>query len=208
MGRVVVSEFVSVDGVMESPGGENGYKHGAWVIHRIDPAWLQYKLEEVLSHEALLIGRKTYETFAGAWPTRTGEFADKMNRMPKYVASTTLKNPEWENTTVLQGDVPTAVAKLKKDLRGDLLVAGSHTLVQTLRKHGLVDEYRLVVFPIVLGSGMRLFDEMPDAAPLQLVRSRSVDNGAVILEYRPAAVAEGGSLEKLEHDVATVKSQR
>jgi dihydrofolate reductase len=208
MGKLVVSEFVSLDGVMEAPGGENNSKHGAWVIHRIDPAWLQYKLDEVQSHEALLIGRKTYETFAGAWPYRTGEFADKMNRMPKYVVSSTLKNPEWENTTVLQGDVPTAVAKLKKDVRGDLLVAGSHTLVQALRKSGLVDEYRLVVFPIVLGSGMRLFEETPDAAPLQLVSSRSVDNGVVILEYRPAAAAEGGTIEKLERDVAAAKSQR
>src|SRR5207244_4431059 len=119
-------------------------------------------------HDALLIGRRTYETFAAAWPTRDGVFADKMNGMPKYVASTTLKRAEWNNSTVLGGDVPTAVAKLKQELVGDILVAGSRALVNALRQHDLVDEYRLMIFPIILGSGMHLFDDAINATTLVL----------------------------------------
>ncbi len=186
MGKVVVSEFMSLDGVVEAPGGEPGYRHSGWVAKLQDPAQFQYKLAEVLGHEALLIGRKTYESFAGAWPARTGEFADKMNRMPKYVASTTLKNPGWNNSTVLEGDVAAAVSKLKDRLRGDLLVAGSRSLVNTLKQHDLVDEYRLMVFPVVLGSGMRLFAEAADATALQLVDTHRLPTGTMILTYRPA----------------------
>jgi dihydrofolate reductase len=186
MAKVVVSEFVSLDGVMQAPGGEPGYRHAGWVMKFPDPEQLKYKLAEVLAHEALLLGRKTYEGFAAAWPSRTGEFADKMNQMPKYVASTTLKNAEWSNSTVLPSNVSETVAKLKAQLGGDILVAGSRTLVNTLKQHDLIDEYRLMVFPIVLGSGMRLFDESEDAATLKLVDTRSLANGAVILTYRPA----------------------
>jgi dihydrofolate reductase len=184
--KVVVSEFVSLDGVMQAPGGEPGYRHSGWVMKFPDPEQFNYKLAEVLAHEALLLGRRTYEAFAAAWPSRTGEFAEKMNMMPKYVASTTLKNVEWSNSTVLRSNVPEAVAKLKAQLSGDILVAGSRTLVNTLKQHDLIDEYRLMVFPIILGSGLRLFNETEDAATLKLADTRPLANGAVILTYQPA----------------------
>jgi dihydrofolate reductase len=186
MAKIVVSEFVSLDGVMEAPGGEPGYRHAGWVMKFPDAQQFQYKFDEVLAHQAMLLGRKTYEGFASAWPSRPGEFADKMNNMPKYVASTTLNNAAWSNSTVLQGDVAQAVSKLKQELHGDILVAGSRTLVNTLKQHDLIDEYRLMVFPIVLGSGMRLFDESTDATTLKLVDTRSFGNGVVVLTYHPS----------------------
>jgi len=159
-----------------------------------DAGQFKYKLDEVLAHEAHLLGRTTYESFAGAWPARTGVFADKINSMPKYVASTTLTTADWNNTTVLKGDTASAVAKLKRELKGDILVAGSRTLVTTLRRNDLIDEYRLMVFPIILASGMRLFDETADATTLELVGTQPFDNGIVNLTYRPARTAElGGS---------------
>jgi dihydrofolate reductase len=191
MGKVVVTAFMSLDGVMEAPGGEPDYKHAGWVLRRADAGQGQYKLDEVLSHEALLLGRRTYESFAGAWPSRKGPFADKMNGMPKYVVSTTLERAEWNNSAVIGSDVPGAVARLKKELGGDLLVAGSRTLVGALRRHDLIDEYRLMIFPVVLGSGRRLFDESPDATPLELVDLRRFESGAVVLTYRPTRTAEG-----------------
>jgi dihydrofolate reductase len=139
----------------------------------------------------LLIGRKTYESFAGAWPARTGVFADKMNAMPKYVVSTTLAQPGWNNSTVIASDVPGAVARLKREAAGDILVAGSRRLVNTLRQHDLVDEYRLKTFPIVLGSGMRLFDEVADALPLELVDMQRFQSGTVVLVYRRQPAATG-----------------
>ena len=183
MARLVVSEFVSLDGVMQAPGGESGYKHTGWVMKFPSPDKFKYKLTEVLEHDTLLLGRKTYEGFAVAWPSRTGEFADKMNKMPKFVASTTLKKAEWNNSTILGSDVPKEVSRLKSDVAGDILVAGSRTLVNALKHHDLIDEYRLIVFPIVLGSGMRLFDDAADAAVLKLVDTHSFDNGAVVLTY-------------------------
>jgi dihydrofolate reductase len=186
MGRVVVTEFISLDGVIEAPGGEAGYKHTGWVGRFPDVGQFQYKFEELLEHESHLLGRTTYEGFAGAWPGREGEFADRMNAMPKYVASTTLKQADWNNTTILQGDVIAAVAQLKLDLKGDMLVAGSRTLVNALKQHDLVDEYRLMVFPIILGSGMRLFDDADDATTLSLVNARTFDNGIALLTYQPA----------------------
>ena len=184
MGKIVVSEFVSIDGVMEAPGGEPGYAHSGWVWRFPSEEQLAYKFDEVMSHQALLIGRRTYESFAEAWPSREGPFADQMNSMPKYVASTTMTSAGWSNSTVIDGDVAPAVAALKAELDGDLLVAGSGTLVTTLRRHDLVDEYRLMVFPIVLGSGMRLFDDLPDAAALELVGTRTFDSGTTVLTYR------------------------
>lgn len=186
MGKINVVEFVSLDGVMEAPGGEPGYRHTGWVARLLAPEQYQYKLDEVLAHEALLIGRITYESFADAWPSRSGPFGDKMNAMPKYVASTTLKNPQWNNTTVLAGDAIAAVARLKQEISGDILVAGSRTLVNALRRHDLVDEYQLMVFPLLLGSGMRLFDETEDATTLKLVRTLPMSNGAMVLTYQPA----------------------
>jgi dihydrofolate reductase len=190
MGKVVVTEFVSLDGVMEAPGGEPGYKHTGWVAKFLDEGQFKYKFDEVMEHDALLLGRKTYESFADGWSPREGEFADKMNSMPKYVASTTLKEAQWKNSTVLSGDAMAEVAKLKAELTGDILVAGSRTLVNALKRHGLVDEYRLMVFPVILGSGMRLFDDAEDAAPLERVGILPLDNGAVVLTYRPAIAAD------------------
>lgn len=188
MGRIVVSEFVSLDGVMEAPGGEPGFRHTGWVAKFQDSGQIKYKLDEVLAHEALLLGRKTYEGFAASWPLVEGEFGDKMNRMPKYVASTTLEQAGWNNSTVLKGEAMAAVSKLKEELGGDILVAGSRTLVNALKRHDLVDEYRLMVFPIVLGSGMRLFDQTADATTLKPVDTHSLENGAVILTYQPSRV--------------------
>jgi dihydrofolate reductase len=183
MGKLVVTEFLSIDGVMEAPGGEPGYRHTAWVTRFPDVGQFENKFEEVLEHEALLIGRVTYESFAGAWPFRDGPFADRMNTMPKFVASTTLKDPEWSNTTVLEGDTMTAVQTLKAQLAGDILVTGSRTLVQGLAAADLVDEYRLMIFPIVLGSGFRLWADTVDATTLRLVGTRAFGDVVVLNTY-------------------------
>jgi dihydrofolate reductase len=183
MARIVVSELISLDGVTEAPGGEPGFRHTNWVGKRHEAGMIEYKFQEVLDHEALLIGRVTYESFAGAWPTYKGPFADRMNGMAKYVVSSTLKNPAWNNTTVLQGEPMTAIRKLKWEMKGDIVVGGSRRLVNALKQHDLVDEYRLMVFPVILGSGAQLFDRTEDATDLKLVDTRSFGNGAVVLTY-------------------------
>jgi dihydrofolate reductase len=187
MGRIVVTEFVSLDGVMEDPGGAENFKHGGWSfeIARGDEGD-KFKLDEAFASEALLLGRVTYEGFAKAWPSREGEFADKFNSMPKYVVSSTLDEPEWNNSTVLKGDVVEEVEKLRREQDGDIVVHGSAQLVQTLLEHDLVDELRLMVYPLVLGSGRRLFDETSDKKPLRLVDSKVVGDGVTILIYEPA----------------------
>jgi dihydrofolate reductase len=188
VGRIVVTEFVSLDGVMEAPGGGEDFKHAGWTFE-IDRGEEgdKFKLDETLSSEALLLGRKTYEGFAAAWPSMTDEvgFADKFNSMPKYVVSSTLEDPEWNNSTVLKGDVAEEVAKLKETYDGDIVVHGSAQLVQALVENGLVDELRLMVFPVVLGSGKRLFGETSDKKPLRLVDSKTVGDGVAILTYQP-----------------------
>jgi dihydrofolate reductase len=188
MGRIVVTEFVSLDGVMEDPGGAEDYKHGGWSfeINRGDEGD-KFKLDEAFESEALLLGRVTYEGFADAWPSREGEFADKFNQMPKYVVSTTLSDPEWTNSTVIEGDLAEAVARLKEQIDGDIVVHGSATLAQALVENDLVDELRLMVFPVVLGEGKRLFGETSDKKALELVDSKVVGDGVSILTYRPAA---------------------
>jgi len=187
MGRIVITEFVSLDGVMEAPGGGESFRHGGWTfeINRGDEGD-KFKLDEAFSSEALLLGRVTYEGFAAAWPSREGEFADKFNSMPKYVVSSTLAEPEWNNSTVLKGDVADEIAKLKQEQDGDIVVHGSARLVQTLIEQDLVDEFRLMVFPVVLGSGKRLFGETSDKKPLRLVDSKVVGDGVAILIYEPA----------------------
>ena len=187
MGRIVVTEFISLDGVIEDPGGAESFRHGGWSfeINRGDEGD-KFKLDETLSSEALLLGRVTYEGFAEAWPSREGEFADKFNSMPKYVVSSTLEAPEWNNSTVLKGDPAEEVAKLKQEQEGDIVVHGSARLVQTLLEHDLVDELRLMVYPVVLGSGKRLFGETNDKKPLRLVDSKIVGDGLAILIYQPA----------------------
>jgi dihydrofolate reductase len=188
MGRVVVSQFLSVDGVIEDPGGSENFERGGWAFKfdRGDDGD-KFKLDEVMDSSALLLGRVTYEGFAEAWPSRSGDFADKFNNMAKYVVSTTLDSPEWNNSTVIGGDVPQAVAALREDLDGDILVNGSAQLVATLADHGLVDEYRLMVFPLVIGKGKRLFGATSDTASLTLASSKPVGpDGVVILTYQPA----------------------
>lgn len=187
MGRVVVTEFVSLDGVVEDPGGVEGFKHGGWSFEFDRGAeGDKFKLDEALESEALLLGRVTYEGFAAAWPSRKGEFADKFNSMPKYVVSSTLKDPDWNNSTVIEGDVQEAVERLRQKLNGDIVVHGSVQLVQALMDRDLVDELRLMVFPVLLGTGKRLFGETGDKKRLRLVESKVVGDGVAILIYRPA----------------------
>ena len=186
MGRIVVTEFVSLDGVMEAPGGGEEFKHAGWTfeIDRGDEG-NKFKLDETMASEALLLGRVTYEGFAAAWPGRTDEagFADKFNSMPKYVVSSTLESADWNNTTILSGDLVEEVEKLKSDVDGDIVVHGSAQLVQGLVEHDLVDELRLMVFPVVLGTGKRLFGDTSDKKSLKLTDSRTVGDGVAILTY-------------------------
>src|SRR4051812_40086096 len=158
MGRIIVTEFVSLDGVMEAPGGDDNFVRGAWTFEfDRGEAGNQFKIDETMGSAALLLGRRTYEGFAAAWPERDGEFADKFNTMPKYVVSSTLSDPSWTNTTVLSRDVVGAVRRVKDEQSGDIVVHGSAQLVQTLVANDLVDELRLMVFPVVLGTGKKLF---------------------------------------------------
>ncbi len=186
--RIVVTEFVSIDGVMEAPGGED-FKYPGWTFEfdRGDDG-NQFKLDETMSADALLIGRRTYESFAGAWPEREGEFADKFNAMPKFVVSTTLENPEWNNTTVLDGnDTTAAVRKLKDEFDGELQVPGSHRLVQELIASDLVDQVNLMVFPVILGTGKKAFEELPDRRRMRLTSSKVVGEGIAVLIFERAA---------------------
>jgi dihydrofolate reductase len=187
MGRIVVTEYVSLDGVMEAPGGGEDFRHAGWTFE-IDRGQEgdEFKLDEALDAEALLLGRVTYEGFAAAWPSMEGEFADKFNSMPKYVVSSTLEEPEWNNSTVLKGDVVEEVSKLRQGLDGDIVVHGSAQLVQTLLEHDLVDELRVMVFPVVLGTGKRLFGDTSDKKRLRLVDSKMIGDGIAILIYEPA----------------------
>lgn len=191
MGNIVVTEYVSLDGVMEGPGGGEDYKHVGWTfeVGRGEDGD-RFKLDETLQSAALLLGRVTYEGFAAAWPSMTGEFADKFNSMPKYVVTSTMSEGPWNNTTVLSGDVRDAVADLKHRVDGDIVVHGSAQLVQALLEDDLVDELRLMVFPVVLGTGKRLFGDTTDKKRMQLVESRTVGDGIAILTLRPAAPAE------------------
>ena len=189
MGRIVVTEFVSLDGVMEDPGGSEHSKHGAWTFkfNRGDEG-NKFKLDETMNAEAQLLGRVTYEGFAQAWPKRSGDpFSAKFNSMPKYVVSQTLKTADWNNSTILKGNVVEEVKKLKQRLKGDILVSGSARLVQTLIANDLVDQLNLMVFPVILGSGKRLFGDTKDLKTLSLADSKSVGDGVLILVYRPAS---------------------
>jgi dihydrofolate reductase len=186
MGRIVVTEFVSLDGVMEAPGGEDfKYKGWSFQFDRGEEG-NKFKLDETVDAEALLLGRVTYEGFAAAWPSRDGEFADKFNSMPKYVVSSTLDNPEWNNSTVLGGNVVDEVSRLKQGHDGDIYVHGSAQLVQTLIENDLVDELHLMVFPVILGTGKRVFGETSDLKPLRLADSKTVGEGVAILVYERA----------------------
>ena len=184
MGRIVVTEFISLDGVIEAPGGGEDYQYAGWTfeIDRGDEG-NQFKLEETMSSAALLLGRRTYEGFASAWPERDGEFADKFNTMPKYVVSSTLRDPQWTNSTVLSGGLVDEITKLRKEQDGDIVVHGSAQLVQALIENDLVDELRLMVFPVVLGTGKRLFGETADKKRLRLSSSQVVGDGVAVQVY-------------------------
>jgi dihydrofolate reductase len=188
MGKLVVTEFVSVDGVFEDPGGAEDFEHGGWTFEydRGDDG-NQFKLDELMEAEVQLLGRKTYEGFAAAWPSREGPFAEKLNSDPKYVVSTTLEDPEWQNTTVISGDVAGEISKLKGETGGVILVAGSGTLVRTLLEAGLVDELRLMVFPTILGSGKRLFPDGIDRLKLKLAETRTVGPDGVQVQIYQSA---------------------
>jgi dihydrofolate reductase len=189
MGRIVVTEFISLDGVIEDPGGAEGFTYGGWTFEfDAGPEFGAFKNDELMASDAQLLGRVTYEGFAKAWPTMegTGEFGEKMNAMPKYVVSTTLEDADWNNSTVIRDDVAGEVRKLKGRYEGDILVAGSARLAQWLLENDLVDELRLMVFPIVLGTGKRLFGATSGKKRLELVETRPLDDGVTILVYRPA----------------------
>jgi len=188
MGRIVITEFASLDGVVEDPGGSENFKYGGWSfeIDRGDEG-NKFKLDETMASDALLLGRVTYEGFAAAWPSRDGEFADKFNTMPKYVVSSTLSEPEWTNSTVLSGDIAADVENLKGEHDGDIVVHGSVQLARYLIDHDLVDELRLMVYPVVLGQGKRLFGETSDKKTLRLVESKVVGDSVVVLTYAKAS---------------------
>jgi dihydrofolate reductase len=187
MGKVIVSQFVTVDGVVEDPGGAEEFERGGWAFEfERGPEGDKFKLDEVMASDALLLGRVTYEGFAAAWPSRSGDFADKLNGMPKYVVSRTLRDPAWSNSTVLDGDLAQVVPELTSRHDGDILVNGSVQLVQALLAHRLVDELRLMVFPLVLGKGKRLFGETAAATALRLVEARPA-GATLIAIYEPAA---------------------
>ncbi len=191
MGKIVVTEFVSLDGVIEDPGGDGNFKHKGWTFKfNRGEAGDKFKVDETRDSEALLLGRVTYEGFAAAWPSRDGEFAEKFNSMPKYVVSSTLEKADWNNSTVLKGDVLQEVSKLKHSLDGNIVVHGSAQLVQTLLANDLVDELRLMVFPVVLGSGKRLFGATSDSKRMQLMESKTVGDGIAILIYKPSSEAQ------------------
>ncbi len=186
MGKIVISENVSLDGVVQDPTGEEGFRHGGWFNQIGDKdreEWAKVGLEEALGAEALLLGRRSDEWLAARWLSRTGEWADRLNSLPKYVVSSTLQEPKWTNSTVLKGDVVTEVSKLKQELAGDIVVAASIQLVHTLIEHDLVDELRLMIYPVVLGAGERLFGETSDKKPIRLAGSRTVGDGLTLLTY-------------------------
>ena len=191
MGTIVISENVSLDGVIQDPAGDEGFRVGGWVgLIKDSPQLNKLALDEALDAEALLLGRRSYEWFAARWPSRSGELADRLNSLPKYVVSSTLEDPAWNNSTVLKGDPVAEVSKLKQELRGGILVPASFQLVRALIEQDLVDELRLKIFPVVLGAGKRLFGETSDKKPMRLVDTQTAGDGVAVLTYvavRPAS---------------------
>jgi dihydrofolate reductase len=186
MGKIVVSENVTLDGVVQDPTGEAGFRHGGWFEQFMGQdleAWAKVEFDEAMGAVALLLGRRSDEYFGSRWASRGGDWADRLNSLPKDVVSSTLVDPVWTNSTVLGGDVVTEVSKLKQELDGDIVVYASGQLVPTLMEHDLVDEVRLTVFPVVLGNGERLFSEMSDKKPMRLLSTRTVGDGLALLTY-------------------------
>jgi dihydrofolate reductase len=187
MGKIVISTNVSLDGVVQDPDGEEGFRLGGWFGQfggKDLEEWAKVELEEALGAEALLLGRRSDEWFATRWASRTGEWPDRLNSLPKYVVSSTLQEPKWNNSTVLRGDVVSEVSKLKQELAGDIVVYASYQLGRTLIEHDLVDELRLVVYPVVLGAGERLFGETSDKKPMRLVDTKTIGDGLAFLTYK------------------------
>ncbi len=184
MGKIVVSDNVSLDGVVQDPAGDEGFRVGGWVgLLKDRPELNRLALDEALGTEALLLGRRSYEWFAARWPSRTGELADRLNGLPKYIVSSTLEGPDWNNSAVLKGDVVKAISGLKHELQGEIVVPASFQLVRTLMEHDLVDELRLKIFPVVLGAGERLFGETSDQKPMRLVDTQTIDGDIAYLTY-------------------------
>ena len=186
MGKIIVSTNSSLDGVVQDPDGRDGFALGGWfdlVVGEDRAEWAGYFAKEALGADALLLGRTTDAWFAERWLSRTGEWADRLNSLPKYIVSSTLVDPDWTNSTVIKGDVVTEVSKLKQELDGDIVVPGSRQLVRTLMEHGLVDELRLLVYPVVLGAGERLFDEASEKKPMRLLDTRTVGDSLAYLTY-------------------------
>jgi dihydrofolate reductase len=189
MGKIIVTTNCSLDGVIQDPDGQEGFRLGGWFASfggKDAAEWAQVETEEALGASALLLGRRSDEWFATRWLARTGEWADRLNGLPKYVVSATLKEPRWSNTTVLSGDTVRAVAKLKQEVDGEILIYASYQLVRTLIEHDLVDELRLTIFPVVLGEGERLFGETKDSKPMRLVSARTIGDNLVLLAYQLA----------------------
>jgi dihydrofolate reductase len=189
MAKIVVTEYISVDGVVEAPSGTEEFERVGWTDpFSRGPEGDEFKVEETMAADAMLLGRVTYETFAAVWPHIPGDFANAFNSMPKYVVSSTLKDPEWNNTTVLAGDVIGNVRELKKRYERDVVVHGSPQLARTLIEHDLVDELRLMIYPVVVGAGKRLFGQTSETKRLELVESKTFGDGVHILIYRPVGV--------------------
>jgi dihydrofolate reductase len=192
MGKIVITQNVSLDGVVQDPTGEEGFRHGGWFTQVGDKdrdERAKVMLDEALGAEAFLLGRRSYEFLAARWPSRNGELADRLNTLPKYVVSSTLQDPKWNNSTVLNGDVINQVSKLKQDLDGDIVVPASHQLVRTLMEHDLVDQLRLMVHPVALGAGERLFDEVSDKQSMRLLDTQTVGDSLVFLAYEVVSEA-------------------
>jgi dihydrofolate reductase len=192
MGNLVVTTNVSLDGVVQDPDGQEGSRLGGWFGQfggKDLERWAKVETDEALHAEAMLLGRKSEEWFASRWLERTGEWADKLNGLPKYVVSSTLKEPKWSNSTVLKGDLVTEVSKLKREIRGDILIYASYQLVRSLIEYRLVDEFRLVIFPVVLGEGERLFSGASDKTPLRLVGTQTIGDGLTLLTYEVVRAA-------------------
>ncbi len=209
MGKIVISENVSLDGVVQDPTGEEGFRHGGWFGQiKNRPEFGKLALDEALGAEALLLGRRSYEFLAARWPFRSGDLADRLNSLPKYVVSSTLEDPDWNNSTVLEAEALSEVSKLKQELDGDIVVLASFQLVHTLMEHDIVDELRLKVFPVALGAGERLFGETSDKKPMRLVDSRTIDDGVAFLTYeRVRELPELEPPDAASHDVSAHQSR-
>jgi dihydrofolate reductase len=196
MAKIVISENITLGGMVQDPTGEEGFERGGWFGQARDlPGWARLALQDALGAEALLLGRRTYEYFAARWPSRSGELADRLNSLPKYVVSSTLEDPDWNNSIVVKGDVVQEVSRLRTDLNGQILCLASFHLVRTLIDRGLVDELRLKVFPVVLGAGERLFGNTGDTIPLRLVDTTIIDAGVSVLTYKPIRLSAASAPE-------------